>query len=937
MMKIKNLLLLVVLLIATAAQAQLPDMKDDPAVRIGKLDNGLVYYIRHNNWPENRANFYIAQKVGSIQEEESQRGLAHFLEHMCFNGTKHFPGNEIIRYCESIGVKFGVDLNAYTAIDETVYNINNVPTARQSVLDSCLLILSDWANALTLDPKEIDQERGVIHEEWRMRTSAQSRMFERNLPTLYPNSKYGHRYPIGLMSVVDNFKYKELSDYYHKWYHPTNQGIIVVGNVDVDHTEAMIKKLFGGIKNPANPAPIVKEQVPDNAEPIVIVDKDKEQKNSDVSIAFKHDVYPDSAKRNMMYLVYSYLRNAVVGMLNQRYQEAALNPNCPYVSAGAYDGSFIYAKTKDAFTIDITPKDPSMVETSLKAAFVEARRAAEFGFTATEYQRYQTEWMSYLDKMYSNKDKRTNEQLYRECKDHFLDGEAIVSIDDYYQTMKQIVPHLPIDMVNQMMKEFVPANDSNMVIVNFNNEKEGAVYPTRESLLNAVKEARAEQITAYVDNVKNEPLITKMPKAGKIVKEKKDNLFGYTYLKLSNGAQVIYKNTDYEKDEVLLSATGKGGSSLYGPADYTNASLFDAVIGQSGLSNFSSTELQKALAGKIANANLTMDEKYMGLEGSSTPKDLETLFQLSYLYLTAINKDQQSFDNLMTNLEVSLKNRDLTPETALGDSINATFYDHNPRQKPLTIDRLKEVSYDRILQMAKERTNNAAGWTFTFVGNFDEALLRQYITQYLAALPGKKKVQEGKKVSFLTKKNVDNTFTRKMETPKATSIMVWNNTTMPYTLENEIKASIAGQILSMIYTQKIREEASAAYSVGAMGMASRMDDYHQIILQVYCPLQPEKKDLAISIMKAEVPGLAKSCDPAMLSKVKEYMLKRIDDQSKSNGFWASTIFEHFKYGYDGYTNFKNIVNAQTPESISAFMQEFMKNANRAEVTMLPQE
>ena len=324
---LKKLFVAVLLLISTVAQAhQLPDMPVDPKVRIGKLSNGLTYYIRHNNWPEKRASFYIAQKVGSLQEEESQRGLAHFLEHMCFNGTDNFKGNDLIRYCESLGVQFGADLNAYTSIDETVYNISNVPTTRQTALDSCLLILRDWATGLTLDPKEIDQERGVIHEEWRLRTSPESRMFERNLPALYPGSKYGLRYPIGLMSVVDNFKYKELRDYYEKWYHPDNQGIIVVGDIDVDHTEAMIKKLFGGIKNPANLSPIVKENVPDNKEPIVIVDKDKECQNNSVMIFFKHDTYPEAEKNNLMYTITETITSAAISMLNNPLSEATHKP-----------------------------------------------------------------------------------------------------------------------------------------------------------------------------------------------------------------------------------------------------------------------------------------------------------------------------------------------------------------------------------------------------------------------------------------------------------------------------------------------------------------------------------------------------------------------------------------------------------------------------------
>ena len=478
-MRLRKLLIVVLLAVVSLARAQMemPPIPVDTAVRIGKLDNGLTYYIRYNNWPEHRANFYIAQKVGSIQEEEAQRGLAHFLEHMCFNGTDHFKGNELIRYCESIGVQFGRDLNAYTGIDQTVYNIDNVPTNRQSALDSCLLILRDWANGLTLDPKEIDKERGVIHEEWRLRTSASSRMFERNLPTLYPNSKYGVRYPIGLMSVVDHFKPKELRDYYEKWYHPTNQGIIVIGDVNVDHVEAEIKKLFGSIKNPANAAPVVNESVPDTADPIVIIDKDKECTTSGVDVLFKHDVFPDSMKNSMIYLVNNYVKNAAMSMLNDRFSETAQKADCPYVNASASDGNYIFAKTKDAFTVSTTPKDISQVTSSLKAAMIEARRAAEFGFTPTEYSRYKANMLSSLDKMYSNRDKRYSSQFYAECKGNFLSNEPMPSIDYYYTTMKQLVPNIPLEAINEYIKELLPANDSHMVIINFNNEKEGNVYP----------------------------------------------------------------------------------------------------------------------------------------------------------------------------------------------------------------------------------------------------------------------------------------------------------------------------------------------------------------------------------------------------------------------------------------------------------------------------
>ena len=941
-MKLRKLMVAVLAMFAGLAQAQqMPPIPADPDVRIGKLDNGLTYYIRHNNWPENRADFYIAQKVGSIQEEESQRGLAHFLEHMCFNGTKHFPGNGVIRYCESIGVQFGRDLNAYTSIDQTVYNISNVPTDRQSALDSCLLILSDWSNALTLDPKEIDEERGVIHEEWRLRTSPSSRMFERNLPALYPGSKYGVRYPIGLMSVVDNFKPKELRDYYEKWYHPTNQAIVVVGNVDVDHTEAEIKKLFGSFKNPANPAPIVDEQVPDNAEPIVIIDKDKEQQTNEVELMIKHDTYPDSLKKDINYLVYDYVKDAANYMLNNRLKEKALEADCPYVEAYAGDGNYIFAKTKDAFSISTSPKELSLSAASLQAAYTEALRAAKFGFTATEYARFQETYKSQLEKEYSNKDKRKNSQLYRDLVDNFLANDPMPSIDFTYQIMNQIVPAIPVEVVNQMMAEFVPANDSNMVVLAFCNEADGNVYPTKADLLGAVKNARSANITAYVDNVKNEPLISeaKMPKAGKIKSEKKDATLGYTTLTLSNGATVILKKTDYKKDQVLLSGRGIGGSTLYGKNDFTNLQMFDEVIGNSGIGGFSSTELQKALAGKIANADLQLSNQlYTTCSGNSTPKDVETMLQMVYLYFTNITKDQKSYDNLMNQYEVQLKNRDLSPDVALSDSLTATIYSHNPRLAPLTVARLKDVNYDRILEIAKERTANAKAWTFTIVGNFDEATIRPLICQYLGALPAKGKIEKSKRELNMANGVIDNTFKRKQETPKSTSYMMWHNETMPYTLKNVVCADVAGQVLSMEYLDKIREKESAAYSVGAQGgSAIGPDNYHMFQIFAYCPMKPEKKDVAIKIMNEEVKNLETTCDPAKFQKCKEFMLKQFGDHTVSNGYWMGVVNDQYFYGFDEYTSYKSVVEALTTEDICNFMKEFNKAGNHITVTMLPEE
>ncbi len=941
-MKIKHLLVAAVLFItgtaAVMAQgAQMPTIPVDPAVRIGKLPNGLTYYIRHNGYPEHRVNFYIAQRVGSIQEEEDQRGLAHFLEHMAFNGSENYPGDHLLNYLRSIGVEFGRDLNAYTAIAETVYNIDNVPSNNIAALDSCLLVLKDWSNGLTLSTEEIDKERGVIENEWRLRSSATQRMFERNLEKLYPGSKYGRRMPIGTMEVVKNFEPDVLRRYYHKWYRPDNQAIIIVGDIDVDRTEQKIKEMFSSIKLDPNAAPVVAEPVPDNNEAIIIIDKDKEQQTNIVQIMFKHDAIPDSLKSNPMYLVQQYATNLGTQMLNARLGEVAQNPDCPYVQAFVSDGDYIYAKTKDAFTLVCVPK-PGQTEAAISAAIREVMRATKFGFTPTEFVRAKSEYMSQLERIYTNRNKRENSVYCQLYTRNFLDNEPIPSIEDEYMTMQQLSQAIPVDIINENLKQLVSVTDTNLVVLNFNTEKEGAVYPTEEGIKKAIDSVHGEQLTAWVDNVKQEPLIAQLPKKGKITGEKENKTLGYKELTLSNGARVLLKKTNYKDDEVILNASSKGGSSLLGDEDIVNAKAFNMVIASSGLGNFNTTELQKALAGKQANANLILNNFHEGISGQSTPKDLETLFQLTYLYFTDIKKDEKSYAQLMTTLETMLKNQELSPDAAVGDSLTATLYSHNKRFTNLKLEDLKKINYDRILQIAKERTANAADFTFTIVGNFDEAAIRPLIEQYIASLPAKGKKENWKKVSTYNQGKAENMFTRKMETPKATAYMYWYNLKTPYTLENAITASAAGQVLEMIYLKKIREDAGAAYSAGAQGSASLGGDTPFTFIVGICPMDPAKSEMAIKIMDEEAKNLCKNVDADMLSKVKELMLKRIDDNAKTNSFWVGILDDYNEFGVDNYTDYKKYVNALTPTKVSKFVKDVIfGGGNSVKVIMLPEK
>lgn len=941
-MKIKHLFVAAVLFItgtaAVMAQGmQMPPIPVDNAVRIGKLPNGLTYYIRHNDYPEHRVNFYIAQRVGSIQEEENQRGLAHFLEHMAFNGSDNYPGDKLLEYMRSIGVEFGRDLNAYTSIAETVYNIDNVPSKNIAALDSCLLVLKDWSNGLTLATEEIDKERGVIENEWRLRSSPMQRMMERNLETIYPGSKYGRRMPIGTMEVVKNFKPEVLRQYYHKWYRPDNQAIIVVGDIDVDRTEQKIKEMFSGIKLDPNAAPVVSEPVPDNNEAIIVVDKDKEQQFNIVQIMFKHDDVPDSMKTSLAYMVQQYALNLSLQMLNARLAEVGQNPECPYLQAYVSDGDYIYAKSKDAFNVVCVPK-PGQTEAAISAAVREVMRATMFGFTPTEFVRAKSEYMSQLEKIYTNRNKRENGVYCELYTRNFIDNEPIPSIEDEYAIMQQISPMIPVEAINEVMKELVSVTDTNLVVMSFNTEKEGTVYPTPEGIKKAIDTVHGEKLTAWVDNVKQEPLIANMPAKGKITGEKENKALGYKELTLSNGARVLLKKTDFKDDEVVIDATSKGGSSLLGDEDIVNAKVFDMAIGASGLGNFSNTELEKALAGKQANANLQLFNLHEGLSGSSTPKDLETLFQLTYLYFTDVRKDEKSFAQLMTTLETMLKNQALSPDAAFSDSLMSTLYCHNPRYATLKLEDLKKVNYDRILQIAKERTADAGDFTFTIVGNFDEATIRPLIEQYIASLPANGKKENWKKVSTYAKGNAENKFIRKMETPKANAYMYWYNLTTPYSLENAVAASAAGQVLEMIYLKKIREDAGAAYSAGATGMASLGGDTPFTALVGICPMDPEKSDMAIKIMEEEAKKLCTTVDADMLNKVKELMLKRADENAKTNSYWVSTINNLDEYGVDTYTNYKNVVNALTPEKVAKMVKDVIfKGGNSVKVIMLPEK
>ena len=615
-----------------AQQQELQPLPIDPQVRYGKLPNGLTYYIRHNEQPKERADFYIAQNVGSMLEEENQRGLAHFLEHMAFNGSKNFPDKGMDEFTQSIGMRMGENFNAYTSFDETVYMIMNAPVTRESVVDSCLLILHDWSGFITLADSAIDKERGVIREEWRTRQDAQARIWEQQLPKIYPDSRYAHRMPIGTIDVIDNFKPDELRDYYHKWYRPDLQAIIIVGDINVDQVETAVKRIFADIPAPVNAAPRPLFEVPDNDMPLISVATDKEASNTILSISYKHDKMPQDMYGTIAGLVKDYIQSVAATMMNERFNEMVQKANPPFVAAQASDGDFMISKTKGAWSVAALVKD-NEVDSAMNALVTETQRVKQFGFTPSEYDRARINVLKQYESLYNDRDKQRNSTFTKEYVRHFTEGGYIPGIETEYALIGQVAQAVPVEQVNKYIQDMI--GDTNIVISLTGPEKEGLSYPTDEELLRDFMKAQQIPVEPYRETLSDEPLIPSLPAPGKITESKEDPLFGATVLTLSNGIKVVLKHTDFKKDEIQMTATSPGGSTLFGNKDIDNLKVFNEVIELGGLGNFSATDLGKMLAGKKVSCSTSLGLDSENVNGSSTPSDLKTLFELIYLSFTA--------------------------------------------------------------------------------------------------------------------------------------------------------------------------------------------------------------------------------------------------------------------------------------------------------------
>lgn len=933
----KQFLSLFLLLLAPASLfAQ--TVEQDASIRQGKLKNGLTYYIRHNAKEAGLADFYIAQRVGSILEEPRQRGLAHFLEHMAFNGTKHFPGKGkqlgIVPWCETIGVKFGTNLNAYTSVDQTVYHIGSAPIKREGIIDSCLLVLNDWSQFINLEPKEIDKERGVIHEEWRNRRTgmAMQRMMENVMPKIYKGSKYEDCLPIGNMDIVDNFPYQDLRDYYQKWYRPDLQAIVVVGDFDVDMMERKIQKLFGKIKAHKNPAERIYYPVNDNDKMIVAIEKDKEQPIILGHLYMKSETTPDSEKNSVKYQREDYINGLITYMLNGRLSEKKQVPNPPFMSATVKNGAFFVSRTKDAFSLSISCKQDNVLG-GVSVAVGEVERARQHGFTQSELERAKKLYLNAAERQLKMEKDYKNSHYVSLCVNNFLEGEPILPPTYNLQLVKLFDGEVSLAEVNSQVGEII--TDKNQVFIMYGPDKDGFVVPSESEIESTVLAAQQKRYDVYQEEQVPATLMAALPAPGKIVSEKPYGKFGMTEIVLSNGMKVYVKSTDYQADQITMSMRGEGGTSVYGDEDIPNFAFLSGSITEAGVGDFTATRLRKALAGKSLKLAPSITSEGQRITGTSSVKDLETMLQLAHLYFTAPRKDSMAFEGMMNRNLSLLKNRNASSKVVYNDSLSATLYDHNVRMAPVTVEIAKKADYNRIFEIYRERFSDASNFKTVFIGKVDMAQLRPLLCQYLATLPSTHKAEKSNKANVpqIVKKNEVVKFVHKQETPLA-NVSVFYTANVPFSPKNDLVLDMLTRVLQIAYTDSVREEKGGTYGVG-VSFNLEKEDNPNALLRISYKSDPKRYEELNPVIYKQLLNIADHGPVASsMDKVKKYLKKQYGQMAITNDYWSYVIWHQLDDDADFDKDYCKMVDNLTASDVQKMAKELLKQNHRVEVTML---
>lgn len=933
--KMKHFLTIVALFFACNIYAQQGKIDNDNTIRKGILPNGMTYYIRHNAQTKGVADFYIAQKVGSILEEKRQRGLAHFLEHMAFNGTKHFPGNTlqpgIVAWCESVGIKFGANLNAYTSVDQTVYNISAAPVTREGVIDSCLLILNDWSHELLLTDKEIDKERGVIEEEWRTRRSgmAMQRLSEQAMPIIYAGTKYSDCMPIGNIDIVRTFPYNDLRDYYSKWYRPDLQAIIVVGDINEDKIEEKIKKLFAKIPLPQNPAHRIYYPIGNNEKMILYTATDKEQPTVNFTLYMKRDVTPKQERNTIQNYADDYKTNILRMAINDRLEELSRTKNAPFISASVRSGNFFLASTKDAFELSGVLKEGKAIE-AIQLLVGEVERARANGITIDELKRGKAEMLSYAENDYNDRSNRRNGEFVEQCVQNFLEETPIIEPEKELEMVRKLDKTVTIDDVNALAKTII--TNQNQVVTMFGPDKNTFKMPTNSSIENAILKAQKQHYTPYkTQNTLTERLITKLPKPGSIISERTYK-YGYTEFTLSNGLKVYVRPTNFEPDEVNLKLFSLGGKNIYPDSEMPNLTYLMAGATIGGVAQYNDLTLEKMLAGKTATVTPFIDNDTRGMAGTSNVKDTKTLLELVYLYFTQPRKDPQAFKNLMEQQQEFLTNAHVNPMLAYNDTLHKVAYATN-RMASMDKEQLKRVNYNRIMHIYKELFANAANFKLILTGNIDINKLRPLLCQYIATLPSNNtketigtyepKLVDGKKTYI---------FHKKQTTPTAITTIVIKGK-MEYNNRNELLMDAIGQLLRIVYTEKVREDKGGTYSVQVSGDLQHHPN-NEALLRIAFQTDPQKYNSLIPIVYKELEKMATEGPSQQdLDKVKAYELKVYNQVLRMNNYWEYVLYTDLYNGIDVDTDFRYIVENMTCDDIRTTLRNLLNQNNCIEVTM----
>lgn len=910
-------------------QMQNPPMPEMPGLKSGKLPNGLSYYILHNEEPKERANFYIAQKVGSTLETPTQLGLAHFLEHMAFNGTSHYPGKAMLNYLESKGIRFGNDINAYTYYDETVYNINNVNTKDMALMDSVLLAIYDWSGSILLEDAEIDAERGVIEEEWRFRNDANFRMLEAVLPVIYNEYQY-QQSVIGKMDIIRNFPYSEIKEYYKKWYRPDQQGIVIVGDFDAAEMEKKVIELFSTIPMPENAAPRTYPSVSDNTKPIFAYFDDPETRFPRVDLAFKYDKIPYEARNTVMaFMQENIVEDLITEMINNRLDEYAQKPECKYLQAGAYFGDFWVSKTKGAFNVVAIGKDNA--EEAINDALAIVARACKTGFTVTELERASSELLSQYEKKYNERGKTDSDIFGKILYRHFIDNKPAAGPEIDYQLIQQALPMINVQQLNEMASQLL--TPENQVIVVSRPRKEGMSVITEEQFVGNIENILNAQYEAYQDEVITDPLIANLRDAGKVVSQK-DGDFGTTELILSNGVKVVVKPTDFKADEITLQAFAPGGKQSYSASEANLVLFAGDAVEASKLGNFTRTTLKKFLAGKQVGVRYDINNATNQVSGQSTVKDLETMLQMVYATFTELSADNDQFAIDMAQIKNLLASLETNPNFIFQKHESAVLHNNNPMFKVASIQDVENVDYAKELEFVKNTLSNAADFTFLFVGNVDIEALKPLLEKYVASLPGNPsnltKVEKLTDIAIADGK-IDDTWKQPMQAPAVIVKNVFTGSQLPYNIENATKVELIGSLLRAKYLETLREEEGGTYTPSAYSYMSPLTNEWVIIykFQTNNEKAPKLIDRAYDEM---IKMFNTGVTAEAFNKVKEAALSQFDNNIATNAYWSEYLSLYLR-GYDDITNGRKAIETITLDDINNFMKTLYNGNNRIQITM----